>query len=138
MLRALVLLLLAANAFWWAASHGWLPAAWLPLPNDEAQRDPKRLAQQVRPEAIIVLPPGQAQRAAAPARACLQSTPLTSEAAQAAAEAALRSAGVAEARWQRVDRADGNVLRIEGVDARTAAALAASAAADGPGFSPCP
>ena len=56
MLRVLLLLLLAANALWWAATHGWLPMSWLPLPDPQAQREPQRLALQVRPEAVTVLP----------------------------------------------------------------------------------
>lgn len=144
MLRALLVLLLLANAFWWAASHGWLPRAWLPLPDDEAQREPQRLAQQVRPESITVLPEG-GRTAAAPAAAttalpaCLQSPPL-SEASLPAAEAALQAAGIAPGRWQRGDAEGGTVLRVEDASAAEQEALRAAAAlaASGPAFSRCP
>ncbi len=136
MLRALVLLLLLANAFWWAASHGWLPASWLPLPDDAAQREPQRLAQQLRPENVIVLPAAAAARAPA-APECLQSAAYADPGALAAAEAALLAAGLGAGRWQRIDGAAGTVLRIEGVDERSAAAIGL-AQREGPVFSPCP
>lgn len=136
MLRALVLLLLLANAFWWAASHGWLPASWLPLPDDAAQREPQRLAQQLRPQSVVVLPAGDMARAPAPPE-CLQSAPLTDSTALAAAEAALLAAGLSADRWQRIDGDSGTVLRIDGVDARSAAAIG-PAGPGGPIFSPCP
>ena len=42
MLRALLVLLLLANAAWWAWTHGWLPAGALPLPLDTpGQREPQ-------------------------------------------------------------------------------------------------
>lgn len=146
MLRALLVLLLLANAFWWAASHGWLPRAWLPLPDDEAQREPQRLAQQVRPEAITVLPAAPGRTASSPATAaapagttCLQSPPLAADLLPAA-EAALQAAGIAPGRWQRSSTDGGTVLRVDDASSaeqealRAAAALAASGAA----FSGCP
>lgn len=58
MLRALVVLLLLANAALWAWREGWLgiaPAA------DDAAREPQRLAQQVEPHRLRLLnPPGSA------------------------------------------------------------------------------
>ena len=136
MLRALVLLLLLANAFWWAASHGWLPASWLPLPDDAAQREPQRLAQQLRPESVVVLPAGEAARAPAPPE-CLQSAPFADPTALAAAEAALLATGLSADRWQRIDSSAGTVLRIDGLDERSAAAIGL-AQREGPVFSPCP
>jgi hypothetical protein len=135
MLRVLLGLLLAANGFWWAASHGWLPASWLPLPDDEAQREPQRLAQQVRPEWVTVLPATPARRKTA--SACLQSAPIADPAAADATESALRVAGVAPARWQRLETAAGTVLRLEAVDDATAGAVG-RLPAGGPVFSPCP
>jgi hypothetical protein len=135
MLRVLLALLLAANGFWWAASHGWLPASWLPLPDDEAQREPQRLAQQVRPEWVTVLPATPARRKTL--TACLQSSPLSDPARVAATEAALSVAGVAPERWRRLDTAAGTVLRLENVDDATAGAIG-RLPADGPAFSPCP
>lgn len=66
LLRALLLLLLAANLGFVAWSQGWLEplttAVGLPGPDDG--REPQRLAQQVRPEAIQLLPARGATTAA--------------------------------------------------------------------------
>lgn len=147
MLRALLLVLLVANGFWWAASHGWLPRSWLPFPDDEAQREPQRLAQQLRPEAITVLPdvPSTATTAAPPTVAaaptvCLQTAVLADDAAVDAALALLQAAGIVPARVQRVETDDGVRLRVDDVGAAQQEALRAAAAlaAGGPAFSPCP
>lgn len=135
MLRALVGLALLANLFWFAGTQGWLPAAWLPLPDDAAQREPRRLAQQVRPEAVTVRP--EAADRAAPA--CLQSAPLADDAALAAAEAALIGAGVPAGRWTRVDTGEGPALRVDGIEAGERDALRRAAQdAGGAVFSRCP
>lgn len=96
MLRLLVLLLLLLNAGYYAWSHGLLRAyGWAPA----EQREPQRLTQQIRPEAITVLPAEEARRrelAQAPARPgeCLQAGPFDeaqTEAVRKALEAALPS-----------------------------------------------
>lgn len=147
MLRALLLVLLAANGFWWAASHGWLPRSWLPLPDDAAQREPQRLAQQLRPEAITVLPEGPTtattaapSTAAAAPRVCLQTAALADDAAVDAALVLLQAAGIAPARAQRMDNGDGLRLRVDDLTAAEQDALRAAAApaVGGPVFSPCP
>jgi hypothetical protein len=73
MLRLLVLLLVLANAAYFAWSRGMLAFAGL---GPVQQAEPQRLAQQVRPEAVRVLPGDEARRievAAAPrAPECLQ------------------------------------------------------------------
>lgn len=141
MLRALVLLLLVANTFWWAATHGWLPASWLPFPDPEAEREPQRLQQQVRPEAITVLPASaSAPETAAPTPgACLQTGALADAGRQAAAEAVLRTAGIDESRWARVALESGPALRVAGLQGDDVEALRAAAAlaADPPSFSAC-
>jgi hypothetical protein len=145
MLRPLLVLLVAANLFWFAASHGWLPRSWLPFPDEEAQREPQRMAQQLRPEAITVLPdlPAAAAvpstRTAAPT-VCLQTAVLADDAAVDAALAMLQAAGIAPERAQRVEVDDGLRLRVDGVGAAQQEALRAAAAlaAGGPAFSPCP
>ena len=59
MLRLLVLLLLLANAGYFAWSHGTLaPYGFAPA----AQSEPQRLAQQVRPEALRILTPLEARQ----------------------------------------------------------------------------
>jgi hypothetical protein len=79
MLRVLVLLLIAANIGFWAWSQGHLAALSPPLPNPQAGREPERMAQQIKPEAIKLLPPEAS--AAAPTE-CLESPALNAEAAQ--------------------------------------------------------
>lgn len=104
MLRTLLLLLLLANGAFYAWSQGWL-APWLVAPGD--QREPERLANQVRPELITVLTPNAATQvmaaaasSAAAARAreddvavCLEAGPFT-ETTVLAAETALAQNGV--------------------------------------------
>ena len=60
MLRLLVLLLLLANAAFYAWSHGLL-LAWGAGPTQ--QSEPQRLAQQIRPEAVKVLAPAELRQA---------------------------------------------------------------------------
>lgn len=78
MLRLVALLLLLANALYFAWSQGLLLSwGWGPA----QQSEPQRLQQQIRPEAIRILPPEEARRleataAAAPRSAeCLQAGP---------------------------------------------------------------
>ncbi len=69
MLRAIVVLLLAANVVFFAWTQGWLaPLAQPPL---SSEREPDRMRQQVRPESVTVLGPKavtQARQADAAAR----------------------------------------------------------------------
>ncbi|MDF1483915.1 SPOR domain-containing protein [Ramlibacter sp. H39-3-26] len=62
MLRFLVVVLMLANAGYWAWSHGLLRDAGL-APVDESE--PQRVAQQIRPEALQLLSADEARRAAA-------------------------------------------------------------------------
>lgn len=59
MLRVLILLLLLANAAYFSWSQGLL-AAWGIAPTQ--QSEPQRIAQQIRPEAVRVLPGDEARR----------------------------------------------------------------------------
>jgi hypothetical protein len=125
MWRWIVLLLLAANALYWAWGQRWLaPLGLAPL----QQRDPARLGQQLRPELLRVLPPSalgpapapalappaasqpasavsgeDAASSPAPALACLESEPIAEE-ALAAAEQAL-AAALPGRGWVRVAQA---------------------------------
>lgn len=103
MLRALLVLLLLANAGFYAWTQGWLAPL---LPPRADVREPERLAAQVRPELITVLSAGAASAAVAAASAasaaaadaepppvCLEAGPFN-EAAAAAAEAVLVQHGV--------------------------------------------
>lgn len=78
MLRALVMLLLLANIGFYAWTQGLLDNV-LGL-RAQGDREPERLARQVRPETIRVLPPGTAVAAAPePAPVCLEAGPYTPE-----------------------------------------------------------
>jgi len=95
MLRALVLALLVANLAFYAWSQGWLDS--VVGTRSIGDREPERLARQVRPEVLRILSAGPsldaATTAAAPsALACLEAGPFTDaelSAAQATAQSAL-------------------------------------------------
>jgi hypothetical protein len=109
MLRALVVLLLLANGLYFAWAQGWLGA-----PPRATEREPQRLAAQLRPEAVLLLPPQRAgaelraaEMAASAARAeatqrCLETAPLQ-EPALGEAEFRLAEALVAPDAVSRVD-----------------------------------
>lgn len=103
MLRAVVLVLLLANAGFWVWRHGWLaPLHGVIGARPEGEREPGRMARQVRPERVELLTPeaaSAAQRLATPsmaaqasaAVACLEAGPYTS-AELAAVQATLQTA----------------------------------------------
>lgn len=106
MLRALVLLLLLANAGFWVWRQGWLePLHGVIGARPEGEREPGRMARQVRPEMVELLTPeavSAAQRpaappavarasGAAPAAVCLEAGPYTA-AELAAVQPALQAA----------------------------------------------
>jgi hypothetical protein len=100
--RVLLVLLLLANALFFAWTRGWLAPGF--APPHAGEREPERLAAQIRPEAVVVLP-GTAGSAAisaarAAALACMEAGPLL-DADVAAAEAALAAAQLPEGSWQR-------------------------------------
>lgn len=112
MLRALVVLLLAANVAFLAWTRGWL-APWAEPPT-HGERDPERLAAQVRPEAISVLTARAASAAVTAARAasmaagdgeqCVEAGPFAAASDVTAAEAQLTQAGIDTTLWTRVER----------------------------------
>ncbi len=101
MLRALVLLLVLANVLFFAWARGWLGP-----PPRQAESEPARLAAQVRPELLKVLPAPAASVAVQAARAaalvCLETGPLA-ETDLIAAEALLVAAPVPEGSWVRAE-----------------------------------
>jgi hypothetical protein len=102
MLRALVVLLLLANVLFFGWARGWFAPGWPPPRHGE--REPERLAAQVRPELITVLPAAAASEAVQAARAaaevCLEAGPFDAE-GLAAAEGALALAGLLPGSWER-------------------------------------
>jgi hypothetical protein len=99
MLRIAVVLILAANLLFFVWARGWL--APLVEPPQHGEREPERLARQVRPESIRVLPPQAGNAASAALRAaCLEAGPF-SDADIGIAEAALLGAGVPALAWLR-------------------------------------
>ncbi|MDH4059240.1 MAG: hypothetical protein OEU94_00360 [Aquincola sp.] len=79
MLRWFVLALAAANLLFWAWTQGWLGTVWGYSPMND--RDPSRLAQQVQPDLVRVLPPAAAQAALQAAKAALAAAPVASASA---------------------------------------------------------
>ena len=128
MLRALLVLLLLGNGLFFASTRGWLAPVW--QPPRHAEREPERLAAQVHPERVLVLPPASAGSAVAAARAasrqCLEAGPLAGPLVNAA-EAALVQAGVAPGSWARgtpqSGQAAGVWLRLTQMDAEMLARL---------------
>jgi hypothetical protein len=87
MLRALVALLLLANLAFYAWTQGWADSVvGIPARGD---REPERLARQVRPESLKILPASAAL--APPPVACLEAGPFA-DAALPAVEAAAQAA----------------------------------------------
>jgi hypothetical protein len=120
MLRLLALLLLLANLTFWAWTRGALDDLFGPLA--KAEREPERLAAQVHPEWVKVLPPKAASAAIAKAGvdaaaeaasavaveappACVEAGPFAT-AEVAAAESVLRGAGLVAGSWttEKVER----------------------------------
>jgi len=132
MLRWAVAVLLLANLGFFAWTQGWLdPLVGAPA---DSEREPERLARQLRPEAVKLLP----ARAASAAAACLEAGPFA-EADAAGAQEALRTAGVPAERWQLMAAGSAqSLLRIERADAALQAQLQGlKAPALGGGFRPC-
>ncbi len=129
-MRTLVVVLVALNLLLLAWNRGWLPA---PLGVPDSPREPERLARQVDPDSVRVVPdPGGARGngpAAEPA-ACLEAGPMAGTAADAAEQAL---AGLPAGAWQRVAVDGGVVLRVEAADPALEARLRALDA----GFAPC-
>ncbi len=122
MLRTLVALLLLANLLFFAWSRGWLTP--LVAPPHAGEREPERLAAQVRPEQVRVLRSGGNGAAAAKGSACLEAGPFA-EADVGIAEAALLSAGVPANAWVRETVAGQSWLRVARADDELRARLLA-------------
>ena len=89
MLRLLLLALVVANLLFYGFTRGWFDGAM--GIQSLGDRDPGRLAAQVRPDAVRLLPAGTAASAPADGVACYQAGPFAAADA-ASAEATLRNA----------------------------------------------
>lgn len=147
MLRGLVVLLLLANALFLAWSQGWL--APLLAPPRAAERETERLAAQVNPGAVTVLPEKAASAAVSAARAaalaCMEAGPLPDD-QLAGAVAALAPAGLPDGSWKAEPAASApgrglatHWLRVPRADTVTQERLASLPAASfgGLGFRRC-
>jgi hypothetical protein len=121
MLRLLAVLLIVANLLVLAWSRGWLDG---PLGvRAQGDREPQRLARQIRPDAIV-LHPATAAASAAPVLVCLEAGPLAAAEVPAARE--VLAPLVPAARVSEVVDASGAVLlRIDRADEALAAQLLA-------------
>lgn len=99
-MRVLVLLLIVVNAAYFAWSQGYLKSAGLA---PAVQSEPERVAQQIKPESVRLLPQAELKRieeqskAEQAARECLQAGPLTAE--QSATLRPLLEKGFPEGSW---------------------------------------
>lgn len=96
MLRALLILLLAANAAFFAWTQGWLDT--ITGLRAQGDREPERLQQQQHPERLTLVSPQNAK--ALQTRACLELGPVDGNEALRGLQAQLDKAGVAAGEWQ--------------------------------------
>ena len=125
MRRAVLIVLVGANLIFFAWARDWL-APMFPA-SLHGEREPARLAAQVRPEAIAVLTPKAASAAVSAARAasmaageaelCVEAGPLAGSDVSAA-EGVLVQAGVPLETWQQRKADTSTWLRIERAGAR--------------------
>jgi len=146
MLRALLALLIVANLLFFAFTRGWLDG--VVGVSALGDREPERLARQVRPQTIRLLPVGAAASAPAiDASVPCYETPTFTASDAAAVEAAL-AASLPAGAWvdNRAERNLGtrievtHIYRVIGPDATLTARLATlrlDAAGRGFSFSPC-
>ncbi len=140
MLRALVVAVLAANLLFFGFTLGWFDGLFGLRSNGD--REPERVANQVHPEAIVLLPAGTLASAAAAAATCLEAGPFGNDDAPIA-EAALRAALPAGS-WSEVTvgtvapGAATHTFRLTTTDPELAARAAAlKLDPSGRSFSPC-
>ena len=83
MLRALVVLLILVNLVFWVWAQGWLDG--FTSMRATGDREPERMARQVRPQTLRILPPAAASSSALESRpACLEAGPFAEDASSRA------------------------------------------------------
>lgn len=120
MLRLLVLLLFVANALFYAWTQGWLDDT-VGVRHD-GPREPQRMARQVHPEAIQVLPAASQ----VPQLKSSQTLTVTSAPAASGAQAASAAASTMAAASASASEAAASSVAAVGTEAATAAAAASS------------
>ena len=140
MLRGLLLAVLVANLLFFGFTRGWFDGLF--GLQSHGDREPERIANQVRPSNIVLMPMASAPPGTS--GSCLESAPVAA-AESAAAEAALKAA-LPPGTWtdQRSESTVGtttvvtHVYRVGNADAATAARLAnLRLDSSGRGFSAC-
>lgn len=141
MLKAALAVIITANLLFFGFTRGWFDGL-LGL-HSRGDREPERIANQVRPTSIVLMPMASAAAASAPGH-CLEAGPIAAANA-VGAEAALKAALPAGS-WidLRSESTSGtttivtHTYRVAAADAATAALLAAlKLDASGRGFSAC-
>lgn len=136
MLRIVVLVLLLLNSAYFAWSQGWLLSLGY---GPTQQREPQRLSQQIRPEALVLVPSqGASSPVAARATECLQAG-VFNEAQSQALRAALADWPADAWVLEKSEDGLGNVLRLPAVDGALQLRLEALAPVlAGQALEPCP
>jgi hypothetical protein len=140
MLKAALALLLAANLLFFGFTRGWFDGAF--GLHARGDREPERIANQVRPAAIVLMPMASAPPGTS--GSCLESAPVAG--AEAAAAEAVLKVALPVGAWSdlRSESTVGtstvvtHVYRVGNADAALAARLAGLRLdSSGRGFSPC-
>ncbi|MEO8924073.1 MAG: hypothetical protein ABI330_14820 [Caldimonas sp.] len=143
MLRVVAIVLLAANLLFFGFTRGWFDGLF--GLSSIGDREPERVASQIRPHEIVVTPlNGRPTSSAAARGGCLEAGPIA--AADASAAEAILKIALAPGAWvdnRSESMAGGSVVvthtyRVAAADPALAARLAAlKLDASGRGFSPC-
>ena len=141
MLKAALAVIVAANLLFFGFTRGWFDGV-LGL-HSRGDREPERIANQVRPATIVLMPMASAPAASGPGQ-CLEAGPLASAdavGAEAALKAALPAGSWIDLRSESTSGKTTTVshtYHVAAADAATAARLAAlKLDASGRGFSAC-
>lgn len=100
MLRLLVLALIVANLGFYAWTQGWLDG--VVGARAIGDREPERLARQVRPESVQILPPEAAASSVSGTTACLETGPFNATELAAATAALKQALPNADGSWAEV------------------------------------
>jgi hypothetical protein len=120
MLRGLVLALLLANLFFFCWARGWLDG--VAGISSQSDREPERLARQVRADAVTLLPP--------PSISPPQAAPRASDAVSDAASAALPNPALVRLPSAAATAAFAGAAGVAGLAATSVGSAAAAASAD--------